>query len=48
MGALILISNLILGGLVLWLAVEPMVCGRRPSEARNLDPARDGREFSRR
>ena len=34
MGALILVANVILGGLVLWLAVEFVVSARRPSGPR--------------
>ena len=40
MGALILVSNVILGALVLWLAVEAVVSVRRSSEARLPAPPR--------
>ena len=44
MGALILVSNVILGALVLWLAVEAVVSVRRSSEARLPAPLRVPRD----
>ena len=44
MGALILVANLVLGGLLLWLAVEWVVSVGRSSEARILEPARVRRD----
>ena len=44
MGALILVANVILGGLVLWLAVEAVLSVGRSSGARIPEPVRAPRD----
>ena len=44
MGALILVSNLILGGLLLWLAVEAVLSVGRSSEAGIPEPVKIPRD----